>query len=83
MCSMMAAMSPRLFAKELLRALAGHRMGDVAAQLAFWALLALFPFCIFLLTIVGYVPLHGLDAELLVGRASNPAGFTLSPARLA
>ena len=38
---------------------------DVAYQLGFCALFAIFPFAIFLLTLIGYVPLHGLDKELL------------------
>lgn len=56
--------SPRLVT-ELGHALLRNRIRDMAAQLAFWSLLALFPFCIFLLTIVGYLPLVGVDRELL------------------
>ena len=57
--------SPRLFIRELVHALATNRIKDMSAQLAFWSLLAVFPFCIFLLTIVGYLPLHGFDQELI------------------
>jgi membrane protein len=53
------------FAHELARALIHHRAKDMAAQLAFWLLLALFPFLIFLLTVIGFIPLHGLDSEVL------------------
>jgi membrane protein len=38
---------------------------DLAAQLAYWALLALFPFAIFLLTVIGYLPLQGIDQEIM------------------
>ncbi|HEY7957974.1 MAG: YihY/virulence factor BrkB family protein [Polyangia bacterium] len=50
---------------EVVRGAVRNRIKDLAAQLAFWALLAIFPFMIFLLTIIGYVPLHGLDREVL------------------
>jgi membrane protein len=53
------------FFRELRHALAQHRLKDMSAQMAFWSLLALFPFCIFLLTICGYVPLRGIEEELL------------------
>lgn len=53
------------FVVEVLRGVQRNRIKDLAAQLAFWALLAIFPFMIFLLTIIGYVPLHGLDREVL------------------
>lgn len=50
-----------------------HRLGteivkdhvfDIAAELAFWSLLATFPFLIMVLTIIGYLPLHGASEEL-------------------
>ena len=53
------------FAHDLLRALVQHQAKDMAAQLAFWLVLALFPFLIFLLTVIGFIPLHGLDQEVL------------------
>jgi membrane protein len=55
----------RRFFAELMKAIVHHKLKDMAAQMAFWSLLALFPFCIFLLTIVGYVPLAGIEDELL------------------
>jgi membrane protein len=50
---------------EIYRHVRADRTLDLAAQFAYWSLLALFPFAIFLLTIVGFVPLHGLDAQLV------------------
>ena len=38
---------------------------DLAAQLAYWSLLALFPFAILVLTLTAYLPLHGLDTKLM------------------
>jgi membrane protein len=63
-------MSRIRFLRALLRALVQHRVKDLSAELAFWSLLSLFPFCIFLLTIVSYFPAlpkgpHGMDGELI------------------
>jgi membrane protein len=55
----------RRFIAELIKAIVHHRLKDMAAQMAFWSLLSLFPFCIFLLTIVGYIPLKGIEDEML------------------
>jgi membrane protein len=52
-------------AGEVLRAVHKNRMADLSAQLAYWALLALFPSVIFMLTVIGYLPLEGLDRVLL------------------
>jgi len=38
---------------------------DLAAQLAYFAILSIFPFAMFLLTVVGYLPLHGLDRHIM------------------
>jgi membrane protein len=38
---------------------------DVAAQVAYFALLALFPFAMFVLTVVGYLPLQGIDRQAM------------------
>ena len=38
---------------------------DLAAQVAYFALLAIFPFAMFVLTLMGYIPLHGLDRQLM------------------
>jgi membrane protein len=55
----------RRFVRELFAALVRDRTGDLAAQLAYWSLLALFPSMIFLLTVIGYLPLRGLDRTLM------------------
>ena len=58
-----------LTARQLIRQLgdAIRRDGpfDLAAQLAYWSLLALFPFAIMVLTLTAYLPLHGLDLQLM------------------
>jgi membrane protein len=51
--------------REVARAFVAHRTQDVAAQIAFWALLAVFPFGMFVLTVIGYVPLEGLDRQVM------------------
>jgi len=38
---------------------------DLAAQVAYYAILAIFPFAMFVLTLMGYIPLHGLDRQLM------------------
>src|SRR5262245_32995829 len=53
------------FARDVLRSASQHRTFDTAAQLAYWAVLSLFPFTIFILTVVGFLPLSGLDDELM------------------
>jgi membrane protein len=55
----------REFGKQLIESIGRNQPFDLAAQLAYFALLALFPFLMFLLTLVGYVPLHGLDQQIL------------------
>ncbi len=55
----------RRFVETLIRAIDRHRVIDLAAQLAYWALLAVFPFVIFLLTVVGYLPLDDVDRQLM------------------
>src|SRR4051794_40761435 len=53
------------FFKQLSRSVSKNQTFDLGAQLAYWSLLSLFPFAMFLLTIMGYMPLHGLDRELM------------------
>lgn len=55
----------RAFLGDLGRSLLQNRLKDQSAQLAFWSLLSVFPFFIFLLTIIAYIPLHGLDQQAL------------------
>lgn len=53
------------FFKQLSQSVSKNQTFDLGAQLAYWSLLSLFPFAMFLLTIMGYMPLHGLDRELM------------------
>ena len=50
----------REFARQLLRAVPASL--DLAAQLAYFAILAIFPGAMFLLTVIGYLPLSGVEA---------------------
>src|SRR5262245_11851381 len=60
----MSARSAWEFVRELLVTMRRHRIFDLAAIFSYWSLLALFPFAIFLLTVVGYVPVRVLDRLL-------------------
>jgi membrane protein len=62
---MIGGVPVRLFLRELLASVQRNENVDVAAQLAYFALLSLFPFGIFVLTVIGYLPLAGLDRELM------------------
>jgi membrane protein len=53
------------FARQLVQSFGRNQPFDLAAQLAYFAILSLFPFAMFVLTLVGYIPLHGLDAQIL------------------
>jgi membrane protein len=53
------------FLRQLVESFGRNQPFDLAAQLAYFALLALFPFAMFVLTLVGYIPLHGLDDQIL------------------
>lgn len=55
----------KAFVKEFGAAWSRDQPLDLAAQLAYYAILSIFPFAMCLLTIVGYVPLHGLDQQIL------------------
>src|SRR5256885_16520914 len=50
--------------RDLVLAMQRHRIFDLAAIFSYWSLLAMFPFAIFLLTLVGYLPMRGLDVQL-------------------
>ncbi|HWE30715.1 MAG TPA: YihY/virulence factor BrkB family protein [Polyangia bacterium] len=52
------------FIKQFVESFGRNQPLDLAAQLAYFALLAIFPFAMFLLTIVAYLPLHGLDQHI-------------------
>jgi membrane protein len=53
------------FARQLVESFGRNQPFDLAAQLAYFAILAIFPFAMFLLTLIGYIPLHGLDDAVL------------------
>ena len=69
----------RRFVKLLMQAVLRHNVVDLGAQLAYWSLLALFPFVIFLLTVIGYLPVRGLDEQLMTWIAPfmPPSALTL------
>src|SRR5687767_3868856 len=60
-----AARRSRRFVESLVRAILRHRVIDLGAQLAYWSVLAIFPFTIFLLTLVGYLPVGHADEQLM------------------
>jgi membrane protein len=53
------------FVRQLVRAFQRDQPLDLAAQLAYFAILSMFPFAMFLLTLVGYIPLQGLDQHIV------------------
>jgi membrane protein len=55
----------RRFIRLLIQAVLRHNIVDLGAQLAYWSLLALIPFVIFVLTLIGYLPLEKLDVQLM------------------
>ncbi len=69
----------RKFGKLLFQAVLRHNVVDLGAQLAYWSLLALFPFVIFLLTAIGYLSVNGLDEQLMTWIAPfmPPSALTL------
>jgi membrane protein len=56
---------PRTFVRELIDVFVRNQTLDLAAQVAYFTVLALFPFAMFVLTLMGFIPLHGLDRELI------------------
>lgn len=52
------------FLKELVARVLRDQVFDYAADLAFWSLLALFPFGILVLTLLGYLPVHSAAEHL-------------------
>ncbi len=55
----------RQLTKELVASMMRDEVTDLAAQMAYWALLSLFPFAIFVLTLIGYLPIRGLEDQML------------------
>ena len=53
------------FARQFMESFGRNQPFDLAAQLAYFAILSIFPFAMFLLTLVGFIPLHGLDQQIL------------------
>lgn len=53
------------FARQFLESFSRDQPFDLAAQLAYYALLALFPFVMFVLTVIGYLPMQGLDRQVM------------------
>jgi membrane protein len=53
------------FGRQLVESIGRNQPFDLAAQLAYFALLAFFPFLMFLLTVVGYLPLKGVAQEIM------------------
>jgi membrane protein len=53
------------FLKQFFESFSRDQPLDLAAQLAYYALLSIFPFAMFLLTVVAYLPLHGLDEHIM------------------
>ena len=51
--------------RTLLSAILDGNFVDVAAQLSYWTLLAMFPFVVAVLTVVAFMPFHGLDLQLM------------------
>ncbi|WLR51230.1 YihY/virulence factor BrkB family protein [Bacillus tianshenii] len=54
-------LSPKTFMKELVYRFQHDEVAGLAAQLAYFFLLSLFPFLIFLVTLFGYLPLQAED----------------------
>lgn len=55
----------RRFLVEVGRGIRRDELIDIAGQLAYSSLLALFPFLIFLATVLGFLPIHGVTERLL------------------
>lgn len=79
----------RLPFKDFLRGIAGaasrENLLDLAAQLAYYGILAVFPFAIFLVSILGYLPVRGIEDEIFrLARSVMPdeaSGFFESTVR--
>lgn len=67
------------FLKELVARALRDQVFDYAADLAFWSLLALFPFGILVLTLLGYLPVHSAAEHLYaeLPRLMPPAAAAL------
>ncbi|UOQ50485.1 YihY/virulence factor BrkB family protein [Gracilibacillus caseinilyticus] len=54
-------MRPVVFVKQLIERITGDDVPGLAAQLSYFFLLSLFPFMIFLVTLIGYLPWQDID----------------------
>jgi membrane protein len=50
---------------NLMAAFGPHDPLGIGAQMAYFAFLSMFPLVMFMLTVIGYLPLHGLDEKLI------------------
>jgi membrane protein len=57
-------MTLRRFLREVARSFGENQLKDVASQLAYASLLAIFPFAIFVFTVIGYLPVSGAESEI-------------------
>ena len=57
-------MSLKRFFRGVGKTMARDGVTDLAAQLAYYGLLALFPFAIFLVTVLGFIPIKGLTEQI-------------------
>lgn len=62
---MLALPATRALAHRVIDPIWSGNMIDVAAQLSYWNVLALFPFAIVALSLIAYLPLRGLDSALM------------------
>jgi membrane protein len=58
------------FLHELMHMFRRNQTLDLAAQVAYFGLLAVFPFAMFVLTLMGFIPVRGLHQEIIVGLQS-------------
>ncbi|MFD1779036.1 YihY/virulence factor BrkB family protein [Fredinandcohnia salidurans] len=56
------------FIKELILRYKEDEVGSMSAELAYFFLLSLFPFLIFLVTLIGYLPISQIDVLAFVGQ---------------
>lgn len=54
-----------VFGRALVHAVTEEHLFDLAAQTAYWNLLAVFPFALMVLSLLSFVPVHGLDVRLV------------------
>lgn len=65
------------FIKELFRRFGQHEIPALSAQLSYFLLLSLFPFLVFLITLVGYLPISQEDVFGLIDQFAPPQTLKL------